>query len=199
MMQQIKIKIISINVGGINDRRKRRVICEYLRYLRPDYLCLQETHLALSESYALAELGMYCNVSSSQAGKTKGVAVMSRMPLDTKPRCKADIGGRWAIMLVRTASINFTICTFYGSIIDDPEPIEALTAELYSWPAPLIVCGGFNSRPMIASDGRTTVYRKPKVRGAMQRLCEEHNLVDVWNAQNPMLPVYTYYSASHRK
>ena len=70
-----KLGILSINVQGLNDRNKRLMMREYFKTIKLDLICLQETHISGDQISYLDDLGIRRLVSTSQSGKTRGVAI----------------------------------------------------------------------------------------------------------------------------
>ena len=96
------------------------MIREYLRSFNLDYVALQETHLTLFDSHPLDELGYFKIVTTLQTSKTKETLIISKAPPTTPRRTLADIAGRWAIASILHLGLDFTLCTIYGSVFDDP-------------------------------------------------------------------------------
>ena len=91
-----QIRIGCFNAAGLNDRKKRQVFSIYLRYLKLDYTCVQETHLPYSERHLMREMGARGIISSLQSGRTKGVAILFGQGLGgvgPNPVIKQTMGG----------------------------------------------------------------------------------------------------------
>ena len=71
------LKIISININGLNYHLKRTALVDWLRCMKADVVCLQETHSPSHESARkwFANSG-YRVASSSLTSKSAGVAIL---------------------------------------------------------------------------------------------------------------------------
>ena len=74
-----KLKIISLNVNGLNNQIKRRKILLQLKRAGGDVLFLQETHLTKKEHSKLGKGFIY---SSSYGSQKRGVAIIIRKVLN---------------------------------------------------------------------------------------------------------------------
>jgi len=78
----VKGKLISLNMRGINNFRKRRTIITWLRKQKPDIVFLQETHCAQgNEVLWKREWGatFFCTHGANNA---RGVAILIRNNFD---------------------------------------------------------------------------------------------------------------------
>lgn len=117
------------------------------------------------------------------------------------PRSKSDQSGRWVITQCCAEDYSFTLCSVYGSILDDPTLFEWLNVELVGWLLPLIFCGDVNLNLDNGSGkigGGPHYGRKPKVFKALSNLCNTHGLSDEWSILKPQDAGYTFFSAPHQ-
>lgn len=197
------VQICSLNCSGLNDRKKRGMLAKLVRYCDIEVLCLQETHIPWNNRAWLKELGLDLIVCSRQATTTRGVAILARQGVCVTKQAKADNCGCWAIAEVEIRGASYTICSVYGSNLDDPSILHFLSIELAQWSSPTkIMCGDFNIH--LDSDfdlGSMACFqgRKWKTFRALKGLCDEYALVDVWQKLRPTEPGYTFYSAPHSK
>ena len=93
----MKLRIISWNVRGLNDRGKREVVSGALSRWRPDIVCLQETKLGtldreLAQSIWGGRWEEWCCLDS--VGASGGVVLM----WDSRVVEKMDVlVGRWSL------------------------------------------------------------------------------------------------------
>lgn len=136
-----KLIVCTINIGGLNDRAKIDRMSEALRALGLDGICQQETHLPWQKRSLNFVPGFTQVTCSSQTSNTRGVAIHVSNRLPRSNHKLSDKWGRWAIAVIPTLG---TLCTIYGSNLDDADLLIELEVELASWPTPLIICGDFN-------------------------------------------------------
>lgn len=201
-MADRRLRICSFNVCGLNNVPKRKSVITELRLTNPDILCLQETHVPWSNRRILSELGFTLLSTSKQSIMNRGVAILVRHGIIGTGRLRVDNLGRWAITECIVGCTKIALCTVYGSSLDESEILEFLNVELALWGTPLIILGDF----IIHGDAQTwdsqfAKYkgRKPKVFRALQKLLQNHRLVDGWIAVNHGDPGYTFFSSPHNK
>ena len=88
------LNVLSMNIGGINDRKKRSCAREYLKSLKLDLVCLQETHIQYNERQTLDDLGLHRIIESRQMHRTRGVAILAKTDLGSKLKSASDVQGR---------------------------------------------------------------------------------------------------------
>ena len=73
------MNLISVNINGLNDHVKRTALVDWLKCMKADVVCLQETHTPSHESARkwFANSG-YRVASSSFTSKSAGVAILVR-------------------------------------------------------------------------------------------------------------------------
>ena len=71
------MNLISVNINGLNDHTKRTALVDWLKCMKADVVCLQETHTPSHECARkwFANSG-YCVASSSFTSKSAGVAIL---------------------------------------------------------------------------------------------------------------------------
>lgn len=195
-----RICICSINICGLNDRVKRHRVELELGTIQSDIVCVQETHIPWAKRRALSELGYTLLSCTSQSISTRGVAILNRHSTCSAGRVLSDSFGRWLIVECHMGRTKFTLCSVYGSNVDEAQVFDFLNLELASWPAPLILCRDLNIHlevshtQMIAS---SYTGRKLKVYRALWRLVIDYGLIDVWAKYRHPDPGFTFYLFLH--
>lgn len=191
-----KLRICTINIGGLNCLSKRQRLNHFARHSRLDIICLQETHLEWTKRHLMNIKGFDLLVCSTQTSTVRGVAILAKSELGGCKRYISDTRGRWAIAQL---TLGFTICTIYGSNQDEPDLFDQLEHELVNWGDPLIICGDFN----VSADWTELGYKytgpKPKVYNALKSLIISYGLTDVWGEKEHTDPGFTYFSYPHQR
>ena len=79
-----KLKIASLNVQGLGDKGKRRAVLNYLKNLKYNIYCLQDTHFVDNNvSYIYSQWGYTCYFSNHNS-QSRGVAIMINNNFDFK-------------------------------------------------------------------------------------------------------------------
>lgn len=122
------IKIISLNVNGLNISSKRRIIFDHLRGSGADLCLLKETH-GTHDSATLwrKEWGAPAFFNNgSQSSRGTAILVSKKSSIDIL-QVEADDHGRVICMNLELDKIFFTVSSFYAPTQDKPrEQLEAL-------------------------------------------------------------------------
>jgi exodeoxyribonuclease-3 len=203
------MRLATWNVNSLKARLER--VLAWTAAARPDILCMQETKLAdeAVPLLAFAELGY--EVAHNGAGQWNGVAIASRVGLDTitaglpSDDGWTDDGGRFLAATcsgVRVASVyvpngRVVGSDFYAAKLEWLERLYAWLARDCDPSQPLALCGDFNVAPEDADvwdpeavHGATHV--SPPERQAVARL-REWGLVDVIRRFHPEPGFYTWW------
>ena len=108
-------KLISLNVRGINNFQKRRIIFSWCRRKNADFVFLQETHSRKEiEIQWRNEWGgkLLCSHGSSNSG---GVAVLIKNGVDcTIHSTIADTSGRYLVLKVEIEDKSYILTNIYA-------------------------------------------------------------------------------------
>lgn len=93
------VKIISVNCQGLGDVAKRWDVFNYLRSLKYNLYCLQDTHFTIDNENEVRNLwGSQCYFSSFSSN-SRGVAVLVDNNFDFKVLAvKGDIDGNFLLL-----------------------------------------------------------------------------------------------------
>lgn len=148
------LKVLSLNVNGLNAQTKRRAIFDHLRSLNPHLCFLQETHS--SESVAAiweAEWGGKI-IFNHGSPSSKGVAILFKpgfLPDVTTE--VSDQEGRFLLLDISSDSSGFAVGTVYAPTQDRPREqssfLDQLEEALDQMDNPdLILGGGLQLHPL---------------------------------------------------
>ena len=194
------LKIISLNVRGLNSPVKRRGIIQNLRNSDCDICLLQETHLLKKDWHRMRTRYFTKQYYSSLNTKTAGVAIL------ISPKFKGitedtvlDIPGRLLALRLKYNEQVYVVGSFYGPNIGQDQFLRESVGRLLALSGAEVILGGdFNIVPNMLLD-RTT-HRKGQM-GAMSisttQWLTEVGMMDIWRILHPNVSDYTYMSASH--
>lgn len=202
------MRIATWNVNSLKARMGR--VEEWITYAQPDVLCLQETKLSDATFPAMAFQALGYETAHHGAGQWNGVAICSRVGIDSvvtgfATGVEADTDTR----LITASCGGVSVTSVYvpnGRAVDSdhyryklswltrlPQHLSAVTEPT----ADVAVCGDFNIAPadqdvwdMAAFAGATHVS-EPE-REALQ-VVEQWGLVDVFRRLWPDDQLYTYW------
>ena len=107
--------LLSLNVRGLSNRKKRRVIFTWCRKKRSDMILLQETHSSRDkEQFWKNEWGGNI-VFSHGKSNARGVAILFRNDLDYEIlNTVIDNNGRFILITVKIQDVVYKIGNVYG-------------------------------------------------------------------------------------
>ena len=126
-MNDLKVKICSLNCQGLGDQNKRRDVFDYLRKLQYSIICLQDTHFSNANERLIRNEWGYEAVFSSFNSRSRGVAILFKNNFEFKiHKCKGDTAGNFLIVDVEIKDKRFLLVNIYGPNKDDPGFYENL-------------------------------------------------------------------------
>ncbi len=191
------ISLGTLNVRGLRDDFKRKLVLDWLKTLNIDVICLQET-------YCTKEFKTKFNKnwdgevyhSESDSKNSKGVCILFKKGLDIKVLdTHKDEQGRRLIISVKINNETFTFVNIYAPS-DNPENRIAFYKRCSSWikqllysENQLVVTGDFNS--VLSSKGRAS-GKTDRSTKHFQGLLKYLSLKDAWGTLKPNDPGFTY-------
>ena len=189
------IDIFSANIRGLRQQFKRRDIFDYIKNLKSDIICLQETHLIQKDLTMLSKewnLDYYIAGSSTNS---RGVMVMINNTFEhTVKQCIKDPEGRFLILeLSITNSINVFIINLFAPNKDDPDwfstlfdKVKAISNNCEIW------TGDWNAALSEADIYNYAKLRNPLASQVINKFISTHNLSDIWRLLNPNRKRFTW-------
>ena len=89
------LKIITLNINGLNAPVKRHRVADWIRKQKPSICCLQETHLRAKDTYRLKVRGWEKIFHANGQDRKAGVAILISDKIDFKTKAiKKDKEGQ---------------------------------------------------------------------------------------------------------
>ena len=192
-----KFKLLSINVRGLVNDKKRRAIFDKHRF-NADLLILQETHSSPEiEGIWTNEWGgksIFAHGSSS----ARGVSVFmskSIAPLVSNVHIGED--GRLVILDLKQEDNVISVCAIYAPNQDTPTFFSNIGLLMKERSEQKIIIGDFNLTLNIELDRENTYNNNSKAKEEVQNLCEEFYLRDIWRDRNPDIREFSWKQSRH--
>ena len=189
-----KIKIVSLNVCGLQNDKKRRNVFAYLKLMSADIYMLQETHCTpevarcWQTEWGSTILNAYgtssscgCSIMFNRQRKVQVYSVIE------------DENGQFVMADVSINDYRFSIVNVYGPNEDSPNYYEQVFKHIDTMG---------NCELMIMSDFNLTLNHKidrlphkEYSKGATQilkKIIEDRELCDVWRVNNPQTIQYSW-------
>lgn len=140
------LKIVSLNVKGLNHPAKRRKVLEYLAKTKGDVMVLQETRLS-KEDAARIKANWVGHVACSPAiAKKRGViTLIDKNSHITIEGVQHDEDGRVLITHLKKGGEKLHLINIYGPNLDDPTFWDSISARIEDFPQDelIIMAGDF--------------------------------------------------------
>ena len=206
------IKIISLNVNGIRDHKKRTTVFYWLKQQKADICLLQETHCESQTDIV--------SWSNEWEGKTfwsigtnysKGVAILIKEKLDiTITNTEIDTDGRYVAINIDIDELRSKVMNIYApnKPADRINFFKELKKNILEYQSidtndnELIIGGDFNCALETNLDRRSAAndVTQKSDQGSKQllELIREAELEDVWRRRHPTVKRYTYFKANSK-
>ena len=196
--------LLSLNINGLNDRIKRTALVDWLKCMKVDVACLQETHAPSHESIRkwFANSGFRV-VSSSVSNKRCGSAILIKDSLNVKQVIRDD-AGRFVQALVDFGEDQLSFISLYAPNKNpDRNAFFSSLTGLIDLTRPTFVCGDFNS----VLDSDLDRLRRASYTGAASSRTQDsgpalHSLLSytetypLWRTLHPSQTAYSWTHAS---
>ncbi len=196
--------LLSLNINGLNDRLKRTALVDWLKCMKVDVACLQETHAPSHESIRkwFANSGFRV-VSSSVSNKRCGTAILIKDSLNVKQVIRDD-AGRFVQALVDFGEDQLSFISLYAPNKNpDRNAFFSSLTGLIDLTRPTFVCGDFNS---VLDNDRDRLCRASYTGAAASHAQESgpalHTLMSyaetypLWRALHPTQTAYSWMHAT---
>ena len=193
-------KLISLNVRGISNFKKRKMIFTWCRKKKADIIFLQETHSKKdAEMYWKNEWGSEIILSHGSSNSC-GVAILVKKGVDCTIHSKIlDPSGRYIILKAEIEDKMYILINIYAPNKDTNivtffnNLLMTLRKNDFDEEENIIIGGDFNCppNPLLDKKGGLLIPRKSVV-ATIDNLQEELDLVDIWRIKNPAKRSFTW-------
>ncbi len=190
------LKILTLNVRGINDKKKRQTVFYWLRKQDADIIALQETHLGrTNDEWKWSREWDGQSYWTVAAGNSKGVALLfnRKQKFEIKNVVKEQTG-RLISLSVKIADKMIRLVCIY-SPNNDNERVKYFKSKIENHMDPEkynILLGDFNCT-LKDEDRSGNLNRKEVGREELISLMKRQQLYDVFCKRHPDSVEYTYF------
>jgi endonuclease/exonuclease/phosphatase family metal-dependent hydrolase len=204
-MGKTNLKLISLNVRGLNNAKKRKAVFQHLHNVNCDIAFLQETFSSFKEENIWTQEWGGTGYFVHGTKHSCGVAILIRKNYDIEFVDKIlDKYGRYIVLKVKVGDLNFNLINVYS-----PSK-ESEKAKFISYLAQLLdssnitaadntILGGDWNITLDAMDKMGgTVFQNSKAASEINTMKDTYNLVDIWRLRNGNKRRYTWRQKSPR-
>ena len=191
----MSIRIISLNVRGLQEKEKRRNIFNHYRK-RADILCLQETHSQKENEQQWSQEWGGEVIFAHGSSASRGVAILIAKNIRTQ--CKlsnteVDMHGRYILTDMSCHENSFTIINLYAPNKDSPGFFKEIFTKCDKREPKLLFMGDFNLVLNVKLDRKDSTVNNDKSCHLIKTEMEERFLTDVWRDRNEDTKRYSWY------
>ena len=190
-----QLRIISANVRGLRQYFKRMDFFGYCKDLKPDIICLQETHLTKKDhNMLLKEWNVEYHIAG-ESTNSRGVAILLNNTFEYKIiQSKKDPNGRYIILEIDIINLGkFFLINLYGPNKDDPswfaelfKAVKKISNDNEIW------VGDWNVSLSELDNHNYTKQRNLKANKTINDFIKNHQMADIWRIQNPLRKRFTW-------
>ena len=195
------VRMLSLNVGGINAAVKRTKIFTHIQNLKADVMFLQETHLLNTDHQRLTRpwIGQIFHSRFNQ--KTRGTAILIRKNVLFAPRdVIADPNGRYTIVSGTLYQKPVILASVYAPNWDDHTFMKNFLSSLPNINSHMLIMGGDMNcviDPMLDRSSHKNVAPSRMAR-TLSSFMEQNGYIDPWRFLNHSTKQYSFLSYVHR-
>lgn len=189
-------KIVSLNCRGLRDKGKKKDVFNYLRQLKHNIYCLQDTHLTVNDINDVRNVWGYDCYVAGKRTDARGVAVLVNNNFEYKLIEEIlDPDGNYIILKLEIEKqFTITLVNIYGPNGDNPDFYHKIEQEVSDIESDhVIMSADWN----LVQDYDLDCYNyklqnNPNARKAVLGLKNRLNLLDPWRSYNANLRRYTW-------
>ena len=189
----LDLSLLTLNVRGLNNCKKRRSLFDRFRKQKPDLVLLQETH---SRENVVKEWDNEWGneiIYSHGTNDSRGVCIMFKKGLDYVINDSViDQMGRYIIINITVRSTGYSIINVYAPNKQNEQYVfysklsDIIERKCNVDPERILIGGDFNIPLNPQIDKKGGIITGPnKANLELQGLIAKFDLVDVWRVKNP--------------
>ena len=199
-MDKHNLSIISYNVRGLNNSRKRISIYNYIKKKKVDIAFLQETYTNLESEIKWIQEWGGTGVFAHGSKHSRGVAILFIKSLEVNILSKKlDSQGRFIILKIQIDNKTFNLVNIYAPNKENDQVKffqdlgNVILAEKITSSDNNIICGDWNliqNNKLDKLGGVENIRHNSKKK--LTELINIYNLVDVWRIKHENTKRYTW-------
>ena len=191
------LKLLSLNVKGLNSPFKRKALWNDALKFGCDILCIQESHFARDNPPQFSHPKFPHIFASHNSKKKKGVLTIIKDSISFQLLdSKIDQQGRYVILVAKIENTILTLVNIYAPNRNPQQFLQkVITITKKIQKGNIILCGDFNATMDPTLD--TTKGIQSKRRG-LKNIFSQEDLHDPWRCLHATEKDFTFYSNVHK-
>ena len=195
------IKICTFNTRGLNDKKKRTDVFDWLKKKKIDICFLQETHSTNLTKKQWETEWDYNAFFASHTSNSRGVAILFNNTFQFNLKSTiCDPEGRYIFLDISINDKSYSILNVYGPNNDEPNFFELLKIKLEQVNNENIIIGGdFNVVQDYDIDTLNISNKQnTKSNECISKLKDDLDLYDPWRHYNENSKIYTWHNSRNQ-
>ena len=195
----LNLKIITMNVRGIRNSKKRKSLFQTFKLGKYDIICLQETHITYNDIKLIEnEWGTNFHISEGST-HSKGLLTLFGRTLDLDNVNLAFKSDRSLISIVTIDNLNISVANFYRpcGILEKRIFLDKFKTDINKISndfgiANIVALGDFN---VVMDNSLDIISGQPHVKSTVEHFNEKINdllLIDIWRHNNGQRKEFTW-------
>ena len=191
----MSLKIVTANVRGLQNSKKRKEIFLYFSKIKADVVLIQESHVSEEDEHIFKSEWGGKIVFDNGDKQSKGVMIMFRHGLQVEiKKTTCSMQGRYIILDCKIGGKAIMLVNIYAPNVDTPEFFTTIFAKMSTHEhIHRIVAGDFNLVLNKAKDAYNRKINNDKSMDVINMYLEEAQLVDVFRFHNENTFRYTFF------
>ena len=190
------IVVSSLNCRGLQDKKKKVDVLDFLKTTNSNIICLQDTHWTKSDERNIKTIWNHCCIIHGLKSNARGVAILinNKIEYELKDIYKDTSGNLLSVDLLISGTLTIRLINIYGPNLDTPDFYREIENLINSSACDYqIVCGDYN---LVLNPIMDTMNYKhlnnPHARDAVIDIMKRNNLVDAFRLLHPALKRYSW-------
>ena len=195
------VNIISYNVNGLGNVKKRSKVYNFLHKKPYDIICLQEVHCSKNTEKLFKSHWGGQFISARGTSNARGCAILVRKKLKTKiSHVKKDPNGCYIVIDMKVKNYRFLLCNIYAPNEDKIEFFQNTfqvveEMEQITGCHEIVIAGDFNTSfgqlDKVSVKGVSPGH--PKVVNFLIEYFSQKNIFDIWRLRHPKEKRLTFF------
>ena len=195
----MSLRVISLNVRGLSEEKKRRIIFNHYRG-RADILCLLETHSEFSNEIRWRNEWGGDAIFSHSTAEARGICVLFRKGANIQiEKIAKDNEGRIIACECKKNQFLFTLCAVYAPNEERPQFFVESMRMFSEMSENRIWIGDFNLVFDPEIDRLGSYYNKHRAKEILTSIKDELMLEDVWRILNEGVKTFSWMKRVRNK
>ena len=189
------IVVLSVNTQGLRNKTKLYDVLKYLLNLRPNIICLQDTHLLINDQAEISKIWPGEIIINGKSTNSRGVAILLSNNFEYSiENISKDDDGNLIELDLNISEIKLKLLCVYGPNKDTPEFYQVIENKINNSNQDYVLLAGdlnITLNPTLDSLNYINV-NNPNARNKILDIMKNQDLIDIYRQFHPQTKRYTW-------